>query len=296
MSLLALTGWVMLVAQQPAAQVRQSVVTSLAEARQIENADLKNYVYHSAARFLAENKAKRLEDLPGSKQAGWPQLKNKNGADEIHTITRIAVAGSPKLKDHGVEDATLRAATEVASRASLLFWITVEHEGWLTGKPPLDPNPAARELAQSTPRDPGVSTELGPRDMSPMVYGPRIEVDEALRKGAIESLPEGMKIKDADLRERLYDAWAFGLSKSSFKRIEQLRGSGHPATPKMKEGTQADHLRGVGRLSQRIPPRPRYAAGRRTAARRRQTLRVRPGKSQAVASRSAARRVPLYPS
>jgi putative nucleotidyltransferase with HDIG domain len=41
-----------------------------------------------------------------------------------------------------------------------------------------------------------------------------------------------------------------GLSKSSFKRIEQLRGSGHPTTPQMKQGTQADHLRGVGRLSQ----------------------------------------------
>jgi hypothetical protein len=78
-----------------------------------------------------------------------------------------------------------------------------------------------------------------------MVYGPRIKVDEAPRNGAIESLPEGMKIRDADLRERLYDAWAFGLSKSSFRRIEQLRGSGHPTTPKMKQGTQADHLRGV---------------------------------------------------
>src|SRR6185295_3829602 len=157
----------------------------------------------------------------------------------------------PKLKDHGVDDATLRAVTEVANRAHLLFWITIEREGWLAGKPPKVPNPLAdRELGQSTPRDPGVSTELGPRDMSPMVYGPRIKVDETLRKGAIESLPEGMKIKDADLRERLYDAWAFGLSKSSFKRIEQLRGSGHPTTPQMKQGTQADHLRGVGRLSQ----------------------------------------------
>jgi putative nucleotidyltransferase with HDIG domain len=279
--LLALTASAILKAQQPDAQVLQSVVTSLAEAQQIGNASLKNYVYDSAARFVAVNKGKRLEDLPAIKQAGWPQLKNKTRADEIHTITRIAVAFNqdmldhmpsykvskdaviaaaickslddsliPKLKDYGIDDANLRAATEVASRAHLLFWITIEREGWLTGNPPLDPNPAARELAQSTPRDPGVSTELGPRDMSPMVYGPRIKVDETLRKGAIASLPEGTKIRDADLRERLYDAWAFGLSKSSFKRIEQLRGSGHPTTPKMKQGTQADHLRGVGRLSQ----------------------------------------------
>jgi putative nucleotidyltransferase with HDIG domain len=279
--LLALTAWAVLMAQQPDIQVRQSVVTSLAEAPQIGNADLKNYVYDSAARFVAAKKSKRLEDLPAIKQAGWPQLKNKTRADQINTITRIAVAFNqdmldhmpgykvskdaviaaaickslddsliPKLKDHGVDDATLHVATEVASRASLLFWITIEREGWLTGRPPLDPNPAARELAQSTPRDPGVSSELGLRDMSPMVYGPRIKVDETLRKGVIESLPEGMKIKDVDLRERLYDAWAFGLSRSSFKRIEQLRGSGHPTTPRMKQGTQADHLRGVGRLSQ----------------------------------------------
>src|SRR5262245_22715372 len=98
--LLALTACAILTAQQPDAQVRKSVVTSLAEAQQIENADLKNYVYDSAARFVAAKNAKRLEDLPAIKQAGWPQLKNKTRADQIHTITRIAVAFNQDMLDH----------------------------------------------------------------------------------------------------------------------------------------------------------------------------------------------------
>jgi putative nucleotidyltransferase with HDIG domain len=149
-----------------------------------------------------------------------------------------------------VDEATAHAADVAASHASVVFWTVVEREGWLAGKPPSESSPVAVELGMATGRDPGVSAELGPRDLTPMVYGPRVKVDEALRKGAIQSLPEGQKIKDADLRERLYDAWAFGLSKTSFKRIEQLRGSGHPTTPRLKQGTQADHLRGTARLAE----------------------------------------------
>jgi len=98
--LLGVAAWTRLLAQQPDAQVRQSVVSSLAEAQQIGNTGLRNYIYDSAARFLAAAKAKRLEDLPAIKQAGWPQLKNKTRADEVHTITRIAVAFNQDMLDH----------------------------------------------------------------------------------------------------------------------------------------------------------------------------------------------------
>jgi putative nucleotidyltransferase with HDIG domain len=276
----ASTATAMLMAQQPDPQVRQSMVTSIAEARQMANNPLRNYVYDTAARFVAGHNAKRLEDLQAIKQPGYPALKNKTRLDEIRTITRIAVAYNQDMTDHmagykinkdaviaaailkcldqpaagienyGVDAATAHAADVAASHASVVFWTVVEREGWLAGKPPSVPSPVAVELGMATGRDPGVSTELGPRDLSPMVYGPRIPVDQNLRKGAIQSLPEGQKIKDADLRERLYDAWAFGLSKTSFKRIEELRGSGHPTTPRLKQGTQADHLRGVGRLAE----------------------------------------------
>jgi putative nucleotidyltransferase with HDIG domain len=276
----ASASWATLMAQQPDPVVRQGVVTSLVEARQMANNKLRNYVYDTAASFVAGHNARKLEDLPAIKQPGWPALKGKTRLDEIRTVTRIAVsynqdmtdymAGykinkdaviaaailkcldqtAPQMQSYGVDATTAHAADVAANHASVVFWTVVEREGWLAGKPPSVPSPVATELGMATGRDPGVSAELGPRDLSPMVYGPRIPVDQNLRKGAMQSLPEGLKIKDADLRERLYDAWAFGLSKSSFKRIEDMRGSGHPTTPRMKQGTQADHMRGVGRLAE----------------------------------------------
>ena len=75
-----------------------------------------------------------------------------------------------------------------------------------------------------------------------------MEIDQELRNGVIESLPEAKNIEDDDLRERVYDAWALSLSMSTFKRIEEIRASGGPETPAMLHGTQADHLNGVARI------------------------------------------------
>ena len=70
-----------------------------------------------------------------------------------------------------------------------------------------------------------------------------------LRQGVIEALPEAKQITDADLREKVYDAWAMALAESGFSRIEDIQASGNPDTPPMKTGTQADHLRSVARLA-----------------------------------------------
>lgn len=75
-----------------------------------------------------------------------------------------------------------------------------------------------------------------------------MKIDAELRKGVIESLPEAKNIKDDNLRERVYDAWAISLSTSSYKRIEDIGASGGPGTPGLKNGTQADHLNGVARI------------------------------------------------
>jgi putative nucleotidyltransferase with HDIG domain len=72
---------------------------------------------------------------------------------------------------------------------------------------------------------------------------------EALRQGVRQSLPEIAEIRDAELREKVVDAWALALSQTEFQRIEEIRASGNPKTPKMKRGTQADHLRGVTRMA-----------------------------------------------
>lgn len=72
---------------------------------------------------------------------------------------------------------------------------------------------------------------------------------EELRQGVVESLPEVNKITDEELRGLVIEAWAFALSQSEFTSIGQIRGSGVPDSPALKDGTQADHLRGVARMA-----------------------------------------------
>ena len=72
---------------------------------------------------------------------------------------------------------------------------------------------------------------------------------EELRKGVVENLPEINEIEDEALRGLVIEAWAFALSQSEFTRIDQIKGSGVPDSPALKDGTQADHLRGVARMA-----------------------------------------------
>ena len=76
-----------------------------------------------------------------------------------------------------------------------------------------------------------------------------MRIDEGIREGVIESLPEAKQIRDKELRERVYDAWAISLGTSQYTRIEEIPPSGGPDTPLLKGGTQTDHLRSVARLS-----------------------------------------------
>ncbi len=76
-----------------------------------------------------------------------------------------------------------------------------------------------------------------------------MDIREELRRSVIDSLPELKEIQDQSLRSKVIDAWAYSLGQSSFKRIDQIRPSGNPDTPKLKSGTQADHIRGVTRLA-----------------------------------------------
>ena len=79
-----------------------------------------------------------------------------------------------------------------------------------------------------------------------------MKIDQAVRNGVIESLPEAKLIKSEELREKVYDAWAMSLDESGFKKIEEMKPSGNPDTPPLKAGTQADHLRSVARLAAAI--------------------------------------------
>lgn len=76
-----------------------------------------------------------------------------------------------------------------------------------------------------------------------------MDIDKELRNGVIQALPEAEQIKDKELKEKVYDAWAQSLATSGYKKIEDIPASGNPGTPLMKTGTQADHLRSVARLA-----------------------------------------------
>ena len=77
-------------------------------------------------------------------------------------------------------------------------------------------------------------------------------IDEKIRNGVIESLPEAKQIQDRELREKVYDAWAMALAESGYTKIEELPPSGNPSMSPLKKGTQTDHLRFVARMSAAI--------------------------------------------
>lgn len=79
-----------------------------------------------------------------------------------------------------------------------------------------------------------------------------MEVDEKTRRGVIESLPEAKEIKNKELREKVYDAWAMALAENGYTKIEEMPPEGTPGYLVAKRGTQADHIRGVARLAAAI--------------------------------------------
>ena len=66
-----------------------------------------------------------------------------------------------------------------------------------------------------------------------------MQISEELRQSVIRSLPEVNEISDETLRGQVIDAWAYALGESSFKSIDEIRGSGNPDTPPLKRGTQS---------------------------------------------------------
>jgi len=75
---------------------------------------------------------------------------------------------------------------------------------------------------------------------------------DTLRAGVRKCLPEVGSIKNAELRNKVIEAWAYALSQSEFTSIDQMKPSGNPNTPPLKKGTQSDHLRAVAWIAQGI--------------------------------------------
>jgi putative nucleotidyltransferase with HDIG domain len=81
---------------------------------------------------------------------------------------------------------------------------------------------------------------------------PSRPITDELRQTVVEDLPEASLIQNEDLRRKVVEAWAYALAESSFDRVTSLPAEGNPGAFLMKRGTQADHLRGVTRVSMAI--------------------------------------------
>ena len=75
---------------------------------------------------------------------------------------------------------------------------------------------------------------------------------EDLRASVRAELPELAEVSDSDLRDKVVEAWATALFDSSFNAISEMKASGNPDTRAITVGTQADHMRGVARISMRV--------------------------------------------
>jgi 23S rRNA maturation-related 3'-5' exoribonuclease YhaM len=76
----------------------------------------------------------------------------------------------------------------------------------------------------------------------------KLNIDKQQRLGVIEDLPYAKAIKNEELRELVYDAWAMSLSSSSFESINDMPCSPGPGGPELKGKGQAAHLNGVARI------------------------------------------------
>lgn len=72
---------------------------------------------------------------------------------------------------------------------------------------------------------------------------------EELRTGVRKSFPKLAEIRDAALKYKVAEAWAYALSQTEFTSVEEIRASGGPMTPVMRRGTQTEHIRGVTRMA-----------------------------------------------
>lgn len=65
-------------------------------------------------------------------------------------------------------------------------------------------------------------------------------------------MPEIAEIKDRGLRDKVIEAWALALARSSFRSIRDIRPAGNPGSMVLTRGDQTDHIRGLTRLAIRM--------------------------------------------
>ena len=79
--------------------------------------------------------------------------------------------------------------------------------------------------------------------------GLRRPITEETRTAVREDFPEIALIAAETLRAQAVEAWSYALCCSDFRRITDMPPEGNPGAPVLRQGTQADHVRGVVRLA-----------------------------------------------
>jgi putative nucleotidyltransferase with HDIG domain len=69
------------------------------------------------------------------------------------------------------------------------------------------------------------------------------------REGVRRSLPELAMIGDTALRDKVVEAWALALAETDFASIDDIPGGGDWKSPRMKDGSQAHHLRATATMA-----------------------------------------------
>jgi 23S rRNA maturation-related 3'-5' exoribonuclease YhaM len=77
----------------------------------------------------------------------------------------------------------------------------------------------------------------------------RRPITDTTRAGVLEDFPEIALLANGTMRTGVVEAWSHALCCSEFQRITDLPPEGNPGAPVLRQGTQADHLRGVVRLA-----------------------------------------------
>ena len=77
----------------------------------------------------------------------------------------------------------------------------------------------------------------------------RREITDELRAAVRRELPEVEDIQDADLRQKVIEAWALCLAHSSFASIDEIEPAANPGVNRLKNGKQSDHIRGVTQMA-----------------------------------------------
>jgi putative nucleotidyltransferase with HDIG domain len=77
----------------------------------------------------------------------------------------------------------------------------------------------------------------------------RRPITDATRAWVREDFPEISLIPDATMQTQAVEAWSYSLCCSDFQRITDIPPEGNPGAPVLRQGTQAEHVRGVVNLA-----------------------------------------------